>query len=159
MKRHNTRWRQVLINTATMSLGWLGLVLLLSCASMQGEEYVSLAELVFANQARLAQLKVGLTEDSVMAAMGTEVAKTPEGIVNNPWTRESFTDKDDAEYEVLYYLTTENQAFTPIRKALTTPVVLKDGLLVGWGDAALQRAVAQRQEVPAETWGRGLPNL
>ncbi len=57
-----------------------------------------------------------------------------------------------------YYLTTENQAFTPIRKALTTPVVLKNGLVVGWGDTALQRAVAQRQEVPAATWGRGLPN-
>ncbi|MFO1429284.1 MAG: DUF3192 domain-containing protein [Candidatus Competibacteraceae bacterium] len=158
MKRHNTRQHQVSINMVTMSLGWLGLVLLLSCASMQGQEYVSLAELVAANQAGLAKLKVGLTEDSVMAAMGTEVVKTPEGIVNNPWARESFTDKDDAEYDVLYYLTTENQAFTPIRKALTTPVVLKNGLVVGWGDAALQRALAQRQEVPAATWGRGLPN-
>ncbi len=158
MKRHNTRRRQALLDTATMGLGWLGLVLLLSCASMQGKEYVSLAELVAANQARLAQLKVGLTEDSVMAAMGTEVAKTPEGIVNNPWARESFTDKDDAEYELLYYLTTENQAFMPIRKALATPVVLKNGLVVGWGDTALQRALAQRQEVPAATWGRGLPN-
>lgn len=158
MKSHNTRRRQALIDKAMIGLGWLGLVLLLSCTSMQGTEYVSLAELVAANQARLPQLKPGLTEDSVMAAMGTEVTKTPEGIVNNPWTRESFTDKDDAEYEVLYYLTTENPAFTPLRKTLATPVVLKNGLVVGWGDTALQRALAQRQEVPAETWGRGLPN-
>jgi len=88
------------------------------------------------------RMSLGMTKSEVIALMGTATAKTNDGVVNNPWTAESFTDKGGAQYEVLFYVTRKNQPFTPIRKSLTTPIVLKDGKVIGWGDDALKRAAA-----------------
>ena len=112
-------------------------VVLSGCASLGG--HLTLAELASANQSKLAQLSVGMNKNDVIALMGNSTAKTGDGIVNNPWTVETFVDKNGAQYEALYYVTRKNQLFTPVRKSLTTGIVLKDGKVVGWGENALQQ--------------------
>jgi len=80
-----------------------------------------------------------MNKNDVIALMGNSTAKTGDGIVNNPWTVETSVGKDGAQYEALYYVTRKNQPFTPVRKSLTTGIVLKDGKVVGWGENALQQ--------------------
>ena len=120
---------------------WLVCLLLItSCSVSQrlvGE--LPLEDLASSNQAKLMQLSLGMDKDKVMTLMGTSTANTRDGVVNNPWTVEAFADKDGAQYEVLYYVTRKNPPFTPIRKSLATPVVLKDNKVIGWGNDALNR--------------------
>jgi hypothetical protein len=91
------------------------------------------------NQGHLVQISLGMTKEQVVGVMGTVPADTNDGVVNNPWTVEAFTDHGGARYEVLYYVTRPNQPFTPVRKSLTTPIVLRNGEVVGWGTEALDR--------------------
>jgi outer membrane protein assembly factor BamE (lipoprotein component of BamABCDE complex) len=121
---------------------WLSILLILvSCSVLAGEgERVSLGTLAASNQSKLIHLSIGMTKDEVLALMGTNTSKTHDGIVNNPWTSESFTDKGGVQTEVWYYVTRKNQPFTPVRRSLTTPVVFKDGKVIGWGNDALSRA-------------------
>jgi hypothetical protein len=114
-------------------------ILLCSCASREGTGQLTLADLASANQSNLAQLSVGMSKKDVFSHMGNSTAKTRDGIVNNPWTVESFVGKDGAQYEVLYYITRKNQPFTPVRKSLATEIVFKDGKVIGWGENALQQ--------------------
>jgi len=121
---------------------WLAVVVLLVSCSVFAEEgeRVSLGTLAASNQSKLIRLSIGMTKDDVLALMGTNTSKTHDGIVNNPWTSESFTDKSGVQTEVWYYVTRKNQPFTPVRRSLTTPVVFKAGKVVGWGNDALSRA-------------------
>jgi hypothetical protein len=106
--------------------------------SAYGEE-LKLGGLVASNLTRITNLSIGMSKADVIKAMGTDTAKTKDGIVNNPWTTETFTGKDGAKYEVLYYLTRNNPPFSPIAKYLTTPVILKGGKVTGWGNDALEK--------------------
>jgi outer membrane protein assembly factor BamE (lipoprotein component of BamABCDE complex) len=121
---------------------WLGIALLfVSCSVFAAEgERVSLGDLAASNQSKLIRLSIGMTKDDVLALMGTNTSKTHDGVVNNPWTSESFTDKGGVQTEVWYYVTRKNQPFTPVRRSLTTPVVFKNGKVVGWGNDALSHA-------------------
>jgi hypothetical protein len=113
----------------------------LLCACSEAKEtrtYGTLAEMAASNQMHLAMLSPGMSREEVFSVMGQQVANTRDGVVNNPWTIESFLGKDGAQYEILYYVTRKNQLFTPVRATLTTPVVLKDGKVLGWGERALQ---------------------
>ena len=105
-----------------------------------GEE-LRLGGLVASTLTRLAKLSVGMSKADVVKTMGmgTDTAKTKDGIVNNPWTTETFTGRDSAKYEVLFYVTRTNPPFSPIARYLTTPVVLKGGKVVGWGNDALEK--------------------
>lgn len=119
----------------------VALSILGSCSSRSFKPgYVSLADLASLNQGRLVNVSLGMAKDQVVAVMGTEKAETHDGVVHNPWTVEAFTGGNGNQYEVLYYVTRPNQPFTPVRKTLTTPIVLKDGRVVGWGDDALEQA-------------------
>ena len=93
-------------------------------------------DLLARNNASLARLSMGMTKAQVVETMGSSSALVRDGIVTNPWRVEAFT-RDGAIYEVLYYVVLKNRAFRPIREDLTTPVVLKDGVVVGWGRNAL----------------------
>ncbi|QNT69240.1 DUF3192 domain-containing protein [Defluviicoccus vanus] len=110
-----------------------------ACAHSNQQGQTSLAEMAASNQSKLMQLSVGMTKSDVLSVMGSETATTRDGIVNNPWTVETAMGNDGVQCEALYYLTRKNQPFTPVRKSLTTPVVIKNGQVVGWGEAALQR--------------------
>lgn len=118
----------------------LAIPLLTSCSARSTPRgQMSLAELASSNQAKLMRMSLGMTRAEVIALMGVDTADTNDGVVNNPWTVEGFIAESGAHYEVLYYVTKPNPPFTPVRKTLATPVVLKDNKVVGWGDAALQR--------------------
>jgi len=106
-------------------------------AGVEGQ--LTLAELAASNQARLATLSVGMSRKEVIFLMGNQTAKTPDGVVNNPWTVETFLGKDGAQYEALYYIIRKNQPFTPVRKSLTTAIVFKNGNVVSWGEDAFER--------------------
>jgi Protein of unknown function (DUF3192) len=103
------------------------------------EGHLTLAQLVASNQSKLLKLSVGMSKNDVISLMGNQTAMTHDGIVNNPWTVESMVGRDGAQYEALYYITRTNPPFTPIRKALATAIVTKDGKVVGWGEDALAR--------------------
>lgn len=103
------------------------------------ERQLTLAELAASNQARLAKLSVGMSRNDVVSLMGDQTSKTPDGVVNNPWTVETSVGKDGAQYEVLYYVIRKNQPFTPVRKSLTTAIVFKNGKVVSWGENAFER--------------------
>lgn len=100
-------------------------------------EVVKLGKLISTNLGNMSKLSIGMGKDDVIKTMGTDNAESRDGLVPNPWTTETFTGKDGAKYEVLYYLTRKNPPFTPIGKFLTTPVVLKGGKVTGWGNDAL----------------------
>ncbi len=114
------------------------LALAFTSLTAYGEE-LKLGGLVASNLTRIAKLSVGMSKADVIKTMGTDTAKTNDGIVNNPWTTETFSGKDGAKYEVLYYVTRNNPPFTPIGKFLTTPVILKGGKVTGWGNDALEK--------------------
>jgi DhnA family fructose-bisphosphate aldolase class Ia len=102
-------------------------------------EVIKLGQLVSSNLERIGKLSVGMNKADVVKTMGTDNAKTKDGLVPNPWTTETFTGKDGAKYEVLYYVTRNNPPFSPIAKYLTTPVILKGGKVTGWGNDALEK--------------------
>jgi len=115
-------------------------LLLASCSSRSVRDgQMSLAELASSNQAKLANMSLGMSKKEVVALMGINTADTNDGVVNNPWTVEGFVGDGNARYEVLYYVTRPNPPFTPVLKFLTTPVVIKDNKVVGWGNDALER--------------------
>lgn len=101
--------------------------------------HLTLAELAALNQSKLVQLSVGMSKKDVISLMGNQTSKTPDGVVNNPWTVETSVGKDGVQYEALYYVTRKNQPFTPVRKSLTTAIVIRNGQVVGWGEKALER--------------------
>ena len=112
----------------------LGMVILLISCTSSG--YLSLGELVTSNQSSLSHISIGMNKSTILNLMKSSAAKTGDGIVNNPWLTEAFIGKDGSQYEVLHYITRNNQPFTPIRKSLATKVVFKDGKVVGWGENA-----------------------
>lgn len=98
----------------------------------------SLRELVNANQTNLAKLQVGMSKAAVLKLMGTAEAQTRDGAVRNPFRSEMFV-ASGAQVEVLSYVTRVNRKFAPIGDAELTPVILRDGKVVGWGRQALRR--------------------
>lgn len=113
--------------------------LLFGCASHGGEQQRTLAELASDNQTQLTKISLGMSKSQVFAIMGNSTVNTHDGVVNNPWSTESFVGKDGGQYEILFYIIRKNQPFTPVRKSLATEIVLKDGKVNGWGESASQQ--------------------
>ena len=103
------------------------------------EGHLTLAELAASNQAKLVNLSIGMSSKEVISLMGNRTAKTPDGVVNNPWTVETSVGKDGAQYEALYYIIRKNQPFTPVRKSLATAIVFRNGTVISWGENAFER--------------------
>lgn len=120
----------------------VALVLVASSLSVHGAKSLSLEELASQNQAKLVRLSAGMSKEEVLAFMGDQTADTRDGLVNNPWTVETAVGKDGAFYEALYYVIRKNQPFTPVRKSLTTAIVLRDGKVILWGEGAFERSLA-----------------
>lgn len=97
-----------------------------------------LKDLVAENGKRIQQVKNGMTRADVLRVMTDDVAQIPGGEVGNPYKARTLQ-KGGANYEVLYYVTQEP---TRERNAMTTPVVLKNGVVSGLGDESV-RALAQ----------------
>jgi len=102
-----------------VGIGFVVAMMLVGCARVSG--HLTLSELASSNQQKLSGLLVGMSKQDVLLLMGNATAKTGDGIVNNPWTVESFIGRQGEQYETLDYATRKNQPFTPLRKSLATP--------------------------------------
>ena len=95
------------------------------------------------NRAKLFRLKVGQTRQQVLEEMGTEPqtfnkgAFRSDGVVPNPYDSETHM-MGSSEIEVLYYATNVQNTDGVITNDELTPLVLVDGILVGWGWTYLQ---------------------
>lgn len=90
------------------------------------------------NRAKLFLLEVGQTRQQVLEEMGTEPQTfnqgvfRSDGVVPNPYDSETHL-KGATEIEVLYYVTNVQNKDGVITDDELTPLVLVDGILVGWG--------------------------
>ncbi|MGQ0587626.1 MAG: hypothetical protein ACT4PK_10570 [Gammaproteobacteria bacterium] len=98
----------------------------LSFAAHAGQT-VTLKDLVHENGKRFQQLKQGMTRADVVRVMKDDVAEIPGGTVANPYKTKA-VQKGGSNYEVLYYVT---QQATAQKNAMTSPVLLKDGVVTG----------------------------
>jgi hypothetical protein len=95
------------------------------------------------NRAKLFRLEVGQTRQQVLEEMGTEPqtfnkgAFSSDGVVPNPYDSETHM-VGSTEVEVLYYATNVQNTDGVITNDELTPLVLVDGILVGWGWSYLQ---------------------
>ncbi len=74
------------------------------------------------NRQQISQLEMGTPRSAVMESMGL------------PADSEAFTDGDD-EVRVLFYRTQRRHSDGDTTRDETTPLVFRNDLLVGWGDA------------------------
>ena len=92
-------------------------------------------EMLARNQEAISRLALGMSKDDVITIMGTYSAQTKNGFLLNPMKAESFTVGADV-YETLLYATSPHSWFAAVNDSQATPVVLKNGKVVGWGKAA-----------------------
>lgn len=125
------------ITTVVVLSSFLGLA---ACATDGGVRQISYETLLAENQVNILKLTPGLTKQQVIDTMGTSQAKVKSNLyVTNPYKNDFFTiDKDN--YEVIYFLTQRYHAFSKIKESQATPVVIKNGQVVGLGFDALSRA-------------------
>lgn len=108
-----------------------------------GVESVSYKTLISRNQANINKLSLGMTRADVDHTMGAMEASTNNAIISNPYKVEPMR-VGTSQYEILYYLTRKYPPFTSIKESQATPVILKDGKVVGWGWGNLNEAKAGR---------------
>ena len=113
--------------------------------SDDGAEIVSYKTLLSRNLANLNKLSVGMTKSQVMELMGTFSAETRDSLVPNPYKLEPFN-VGKTQYEALYYMTRKYPPFTPVKLSQATPVVLKEGQVIGWSSETLRSAKAGKFE-------------
>jgi hypothetical protein len=100
----------------------------------------SLPDLAVENQSNIARLSVGMSKSDVLKRMGDKTAETRNGMVANPFKTETFLDKQGRQYEVHYYVTERNRRGHAVTVANATPLVFRDGVLIGWGPQPLIQA-------------------
>jgi len=74
-----------------------------------------------------------------MKIMGSSQAQVKSTFITNPFKQDFFS-VEKTDYEILYYLTRRYPAFTAIKASQATPIVLKNGNVVGLGDEAVRKA-------------------
>jgi hypothetical protein len=122
------------------------LIFSIGCAHrVSGLSYV---DLLSNNRMNLQKLEVGMSRGEVEAIMGTTPSQTRNGLVPNPYEREILRRKDGS-YEVLYYLVEKYPPFTSIKRSQATPVVLKNGKVMGWG-ADVLNSIDPVDKAPSE---------
>jgi len=123
-------------------------MLTISCATLSNDdstEMVSYSTLLSRNLSNLNKLSVGMTKTQVMQIMGNFASRTSDSLVPNPYKTEPFL-VGKTQYEALYYMTRKYPPFTSIKLSQATPVVLKEGQVIGWSVETLQSARAGRYE-------------
>lgn len=111
-------------------LASVGLGLLLGgCATVEGVRAK--------NRESLQRLSLGMPKADVLRVMGTRTVQTYDALasgekITNPWRLEMY-EAAGATWEILYYYTDIKRADGAISDDELTPIVLKDGHLVGWG--------------------------
>ena len=93
---------------------------------------VSYKQLLAYNQDNSSRLQLGMTRAQVVDLMKSYKSEVGSGPLSNPYRSNMFVRNQDS-YEVLYYLTQPYRRLRPIADDQATPVVLKNGVVVGWG--------------------------
>ena len=75
-----------------------------------------------------------MSEAQVKSIMGSDTTKVRNGPLDNPWKIERL-----GSSTVYHYLTSKNPPFTPILEHQATPVLFKDGKVVGIGRAYIKQ--------------------
>ena len=149
-----------------------GLVVFLLAMSLAGCATVSLETIRTKNRENLARLSVGMSKDEALQVMGNKAvavkvnilaaalpipssaARHAKGIkydseavrkVTNPYRVEALKGKDGHIHEVLYYYTDLKKDDGVITNDELTPIVLKDGEVVGWGWGYLSDNITKYQ--------------
>ena len=102
-------------------------VLLALCAVLAGS---CAGRVTLRNRQNLTRLNHGMSKDQVHAVMGRDVRRG----VNNPYRTAMYMDKEGHPVEVFYYWTDGSLA-GGIDDEELTPLVFRDGMLMGWGRA------------------------
>jgi hypothetical protein len=91
------------------------------------------------NRANLMRLEIGMSKEQLLITMGDKTITAIDGKVSNPYKREIVQAKDGTNREVLYYYT---EFYIPgaSMDSTLTPIVLKDGKILGWGWSFLENS-------------------
>jgi len=96
------------------------------------------------NRNNLIHLSVGMAKPEALSIMGTETVNVGFGRrITNPYRVETMKGKDDQLYEILFYYTDIKKRDDAITDDELTPIVLKDGKVVGYGWSFLNDNVAR----------------
>jgi hypothetical protein len=114
----------------TTTLG--AFLVLFLCVSTGNSEVISYKELLANNNVNIQQLKIGMNKDQVVALMKTYTANIRGKYLQNPAKTEVFQ-RDGNTYEILYYTTKKHGLFKEMKDEEASPVILKNGLVIGWG--------------------------
>lgn len=116
-------------------------IFLLACVSATAEEEakrISYGKLLADNQTNILRISPGLSKEQLLEIMGESRSKVKSTPITNPYKRDVFA-KDKDEYEVLFYLTRRYPPYTAVRESQATPIVIKNGKVVGVGVEALKQ--------------------
>ena len=106
----------------------------LFCVGIVNAKEVAYKELLTANKVNVDKVSIGMSEAQVKSIMGSDTTKVRNGPLDNPWKIERL-----GSSTVYHYLTSKNPPFTPILEHQATPVLFKDGKVVGIGRAYIKQ--------------------
>jgi len=120
-----------------------GLVVFLLAISLVGCTYAT--NFRVKNRENLSKLSPGMSKADLLQVMGTKTKYVLDlrERINNPYRTETTRGKDGEMYEVLFYYTDLKKRDEAITDDELTPIVLKDGKVVGWGWGFLNESVSK----------------
>ena len=124
------------------------LILAISFASAANAKEITYREFLANNQANIAKVSVGMSEAQVKSIMGSDTSKVKNGPLDNPWKIEHL-----GSSTVYHYLTNKNPPFTPILENQATPVLFKNGKVVGTGRAYIKEFRKETSSESSDTSG------
>jgi hypothetical protein len=115
----------------------LSMALVLASAVYARGDKISYKHLLARNAENISQLAEGMSKEKVVELMKSYTVNVHGTLLTNPF-KTDVSQRGSDTYEVLYYLVRRYPPFTPVRESQATPVVLKNGVVIGWGNVALQ---------------------
>ena len=88
-------------------------------------------------------MEIDLTEEYRLRNRGFDTFLDKDALIPNPYRRAQIRTDDGSEIELLFYYTGEHDHQEPVTDAELTPLVLEDGLLLGWGWPYLNQNVGE----------------
>ncbi len=107
---------------------------------------VSYKEMIKLNSVSVTKVTTGMTKDEVVQIMGNIRSRVRSGPIDNPWKIEILGDM-----EILHYITAGHPPFMPIMANQATPIVLREGKVVGIGRGVLTQIKESASSTPAES--------
>ena len=130
-----------------LALLTIGLLLAAPAAGFAAEEVkdVSYKEMIRLNNVNVAKVTTGMTKDEVVQIMGRIRSRVRSGPIDNPWKIEIHGDM-----EILHYITAGHPPFMPIRANQATPIVLREGKVIGMGRGVLAQVKDSASPAPTQ---------